>query len=219
MSDLRPTARERDQRRVENTPAHKAATAEAIAFVEQVATHLGHAGTVYQYTQGEPGLERLGDTDVILSVRPALLGPDAVSDGHTLCVRILGPRPDRRVYYAHTLTSRPRNAAQISLRIARIVGYARSARSQSAQPTVLQVAERRVLIGIGAFGSKARVLSGCQVRVDLPGGARLDVYGQRDHDLQLQHLSDAQLAAVLRAIAESVDRQRPTPNPESACDA
>jgi len=83
--------------------------------------------------------------------------------------------------------------------------WATEIRKRRSRPTKTRTkaAERTTLVRV--YFPEARVLSGTTSRADLPGGVRLDVYGDKEHALQLEHLTAQQLAAVLHAIAETLN--------------
>jgi hypothetical protein len=134
---------------------------------------------------------RAGQDESVVSVR--------------LYVRLYGEHDDRDGWKPCLYHGEITNVEEAAPRLAK--RWATEIRKRRSRPTKtrLRAAERKALVRVYFPVGDVRVLSGTQGRVDLPGGARLNVYGDEDHTVQIDHLSTQQLATVLHAIAETLD--------------
>ena len=201
----------RHLRRLQSTPEYIAAQAIARVFVHRLAALLSEHLIPYEFNSASDGLNNIGGGDVQITTRPGLLGCDARPDGETFCLRLYGPRPERAIHYAHNVKDSEAAAQRFCDRVLRITRRSVAGIARRHQPTVQQAAQQRILVGQEAFGqiAEVRILSGTQVRADLPGGARLEVYGEKNHDMLLRNLSTEQLRAALHAVAATMEPHPP----------
>lgn len=199
-------ADERNLRRLRSGPEYQQAEREAEQFVARLAQALRADGIAYQSGTQATTLLQIGGVDVSVTARPAFLGSDLLPDGETFAVRICGASPETRILYHHNCKDTPKTAVSLYGRLRRWISQAQGALTRSHQPTGPQAARDRCAIALRAFGpERTRTLSGCQARVDLPGGARLDITGNRQHDVMISNLTTQQLDAVCRAIAATLE--------------